>query len=84
MPKACYRFRYGWSCTGLQIRSLTIGEAMLSDDAIKEVASWDWEWGDDSDNKYLLYKHGELSSDPQQSREKPGVMAPPSNPIIGN
>lgn len=74
--------RCGWSYTGLQIRSLTLGEATLSGGAIKEVASQDWEWEDDSVNTVLVQV--ELSLDPQQPHKKPGVMVPPSNPITEN
>lgn len=52
------QFRCGWSYTGLQIRSLTLGEAMLSDDAFKEVAIQNWEWEDNSINKVLAQTWG--------------------------
>lgn len=53
--------------TGLQIRSFTLGEAMLTDDTIKRQLLGTGAMT--RSTKYLLCKHGELSPDPQHPQK---------------
>lgn len=67
MPDGLLQFRCDWSYTGLQIRGFALGEAMLTDDTVKRQLLGTGEMTQPT--QYLLCKHGELSSDPQNPQK---------------